>query len=91
MHGGVINEYTALLHHFLDVAQAQWVGHIPAHAGQHVFQRLVKPLGDLGQCSVDQLLAGIEHGRDCRLCLLRQNQPVVGQFELRYTSADAMP
>ena len=23
--------------------------------------------------------------------LLRQNQPVVGQFELRYTGADAMP
>jgi hypothetical protein len=43
MHGGVIHENTTLLHHLLDVAKAQGVGHIPAHAGQHHFQRIVKP------------------------------------------------
>ena len=74
MHGGVANDYTALLHHFFDMAQAQWVRHVPANAGQRDFQRVVKPLEDLVQGAVDQLLAEIKHGRDCRLCLMRQNR-----------------
>ena len=55
------------------MAQAQWVRHVPANAGQHDFQGIVKPLEDLVQGAVDQALAEVKHGRDCRLCLLRQN------------------
>ena len=49
MHGGVINENTALLHHFIDVAQAQRVGHVPAHTG-HI-KKVVKPFEDPVQCA----------------------------------------
>ena len=35
MHRGVVDKYAALLHHFLDVARAQRVGNIPAHARKH--------------------------------------------------------
>ena len=73
MHGGVVNENAALLHHFFTMAQAQWVRHVPANAGQHDFQGIVKPLEDLVQGAVDQALAEVKHGLDCRLCLLRQN------------------
>lgn len=74
MHGGVVNENAALLDHFLNMSQAQWVRHIPANAGQHDFQRVVKPLEDLVQGAVDQTIAEIKHGRDCRLRLLRQSR-----------------
>ena len=73
MYGGVINKYTALLHHFLDVAQAQRVGHVPAHAGQHHFKSVVQPLESIAQCAVDQTFAEIKHGPDCRLCLMQHN------------------
>src|SRR5450830_2113515 len=43
MHGGVINENTALVHQFLNMSQAQWVGHVPAYACEHHFQWIVKP------------------------------------------------
>jgi hypothetical protein len=56
MHRGVINEDTALLHHFLDMAKAQRVSHIPAHAGEHDFQQVVQPFEDLAQSAVNQLL-----------------------------------
>ena len=72
MYGGVVNENAALLHHFLHMSQDQRVRHIPAHAGQHDFQRIVKALQDLDQGAVDQTLAEIKQGSDCRLCLLRQ-------------------
>ena len=79
MRGGVVDENAALLRHFLDMPQAQRVGHVPAHAGQHDFQRVVKLLEDFAQGTVDQLLAQIDHGRDCHLSLTAtgsgQNQP----------------
>ena len=75
LHGRVINEYTAILHHLLDVAQAQRVGHVPAHAGQHYFKSVVQPFESLAPCAVDQTLAEIEHGPDCRLCLMQHNRP----------------
>ena len=43
MNGGVVNEDTPLLHHLLHVSQAQRVGHVPSHASQHHFQRVVGP------------------------------------------------
>jgi len=74
MHCGVVHENTALLHHLLNVAQAQRVGHVPAYAGQHDLQRIVQPFEDLAQGAIDQTFAEIKHGQDCRLCLLRQNR-----------------
>jgi len=62
------------MHHFLNMSQAQRVGHVPAHAREHDFQRVVKPLEDLGQRAVDQTLVEIKHGPDCRLCLT-QTEP----------------
>ena len=70
----VIHENTALLHHLLYVAQAQRVGDIPAHTGQHHFKWVVQPFEHLAQCAADQTLAEIKHGRDCRLCLLQHNR-----------------
>jgi hypothetical protein len=55
MHGGVIDEHAALGHHLLDVAQAQRICAIPAHAHEHHFQWVVQPLDDLAQ-SVDHRL-----------------------------------
>jgi len=34
----------------------------------------VKPFEDLAQVVVNQTLAEIKHGSDCRLCLLQQSQ-----------------
>ena len=73
MYGGVVNENAALLHHFFDMSQAQRVRHIPAHAGQHDFQRAVKPMQKLVQGAVNKALAQIKHGQDCCLCFRRQN------------------
>ena len=73
MHGGVINENTAPLHHFFHTSQVQRVGAIPAYAGDHHFQRAGKPFEDFVQGAVDQTFAEIKHGLDCRFCLLRQN------------------
>ena len=36
----LIDVNTALLHHLLDVTKAQRVGDVPAHAGEHHFQRV---------------------------------------------------
>lgn len=55
MNSGVINADTALLHHFLDVPQAQRIGRVPAHAGEHHIQRIVHAL--------DHLLQGFDHRR----------------------------
>ena len=73
MNGAVINENATLLNHIINMAQAQYVRHVPANAGQHNFQGIVKLLDDLAQGDVDQALAEVKRGRDCRLCLLRQN------------------
>ena len=74
MHRGVVDKYTALPHHFLDVAKAQRVSHIPAYAREHDFQWVVQSFQDLVQGAVDQTLAEIKHGSHCRLCLLQQSQ-----------------
>ena len=94
MNRHVIDENTALLHHLLDVPQAQRVRHIPAHAGEHHLKRVVQPFEDLAQGAVDQTLAEIEHGRDCRLCVSQQNPLVprmpavrVGVITTLYTEA----
>ncbi len=87
MHRDVIHENTALLHHLLKVAQAQGIGHVPAHAGQHHPKRVVKPFENIAQPAVDQTVAEIKHGRDCRLCLTQQNR-VDGQ---RQVSIDCRP
>src|ERR1035437_8156997 len=79
MQGGVVNKNTALLHHFLHMSQTQRVGHVPAHASQHDFQRVVEPFEHLLQGAIDQTFAKIKHGRDCRLCLLRQNHKFTWQ------------
>jgi hypothetical protein len=73
MDRGVVNENTALLHHFLDVTQTQWVGHVPPYARQHDFQRIVEPFEDLAQGAIDPTFTAIMHGADCRRSLLRQN------------------
>jgi hypothetical protein len=41
MQGGMIDEDAALGHHLFDVAKAQGVGCVPAHAQQHHFERIV--------------------------------------------------
>jgi hypothetical protein len=61
--GGVVYENATLVHHFLHMSQAQRVGNVPAHTGQHDFQWAVKPLEDLVQGAADQTLAEIKHGR----------------------------
>ena len=73
MHGRVVNENTTLLHHFFNMSQTERVGHVPAHANEHDFKWVMKPLQDFVQGAVDQTLAEIKPGRNCRLCLLRQN------------------
>jgi superfamily I DNA/RNA helicase len=74
MHSDLINANASLLHHFLNMAKAQRVSHIPAHASQHHFKRVVKPLEDLAQGAVDQTLAEIKHDSDCPSALLQHNQ-----------------
>src|SRR5450830_128735 len=80
MHGGVVNENTPLLHHLLDMAQAQRVGNIPAHANQHHFQRVVEPLENFAQGAIDQTFTEIMHGSDCPTSLLRHN-PITSPVE----------
>ena len=53
MHSSVVNDNTAFPHHFLNMGQAQRLGHIPAHARQHHFKGIVKPFEDLAQGAVD--------------------------------------
>ncbi len=76
MNRDMVHQYTALLHHVLDVAQAQRVSDIPAHAGEHHLQRIVQPFEDRVQGAVDQALAEIEHGSDCRVHLSQQNRRI---------------
>ena len=81
MNRNVVHEYTALLHHLLDVAQAQLVRRILAHADEHHLKRIVQPFQNLAKCAADQTLAEIKHGADCRLGLLQHNpvdDPAVG-------------
>ena len=49
------------------------VGYVPAHASEHDLKRVVQSFEDLAQGAVDEALAEIEHGTDCRLRLLQQN------------------
>src|ERR1022692_930743 len=50
MDSRVIDEDAALFHHLLNMAQAQRIGGVPAHADQHDFDRVVQPLDHLTQC-----------------------------------------
>ena len=59
---GVVNQSTALVHHLLNVAQAQRGGHVPSHAGEHDFQWIVQPLEDLAQGAIDQTFSEIKRG-----------------------------
>jgi transposase InsO family protein len=74
MNREVIHENAPLLHHLLDVAQAQRISRIPTHAGEHHLKLIVQPFEDLAQGAVDQTLAEIKHGPDCRLWLSQQNR-----------------
>jgi hypothetical protein len=47
LHSGVVNDNTAFPHHRFNVTQAQRIGHVPSHASQHHFQRLVAPFETL--------------------------------------------
>jgi len=77
MHSGVVHKNTAFLAIISSiVAQAQRIGHIPAHAREHHFQRVVDPFGHLAQGANNRTLAEIKHELDCRLRLLRQNRNV---------------
>jgi hypothetical protein len=49
MHGGVIDDHATLGHHLLQVAQAQRVRCVTAHAHQHDLQRVVQALEHLVQ------------------------------------------
>ena len=40
LHGSVVDDDTAFGHHLFQVAQAQRVGRVPAHAQQHDIQRI---------------------------------------------------
>ncbi|MDD3937598.1 hypothetical protein [Rhodoferax sp.] len=68
----VNHENTAFLHRLLDVAQAQQICDIPAHAGEHD-QRLVMPFEDHAQHAIDQTLAEFKLGPDRRSRLMKQN------------------
>ena len=70
----VIHENTTLLHHVFDVPKAQRVSYVLAHASEHDLKRVVQPFEVFAQGAVDEALAEIEHGQDCRLRLLQQNQ-----------------
>ena len=48
---------TPLLHHFLDVSQAHWIGGVHAFWGP-------------AQRTVDKAIAEIKHGLDCRSGLM---------------------
>lgn len=70
----MIHEYTAPLHHFFHVAEAQRLGDIPARTNEHHLERTVHPLENLTKCSVDQTLSEIKHGADCGFGLLQNNE-----------------
>ena len=53
MHSSVVNDNTTFPHHVLNMAQAERVGCVPAHARQHHFEGIVKPFEDLVQGAVD--------------------------------------
>jgi hypothetical protein len=55
VNGGVIDQHAPLGHHLFQVAQAQWIGRIPANAHQHDLQRKVQPLDHPSQGRVLKL------------------------------------
>ena len=74
MHCGVVDGNTAFPHHLFNVTQAQRIGHVPSHARQHHFQRVVQPFENFASSAIDQTFTEIMHALDCRLCLQRQNR-----------------
>ena len=73
MHCGVVDGNTAFPHHLFNVTQAQRIGHVPSHARQHHFQRVVQPFENFASSAIDQTFTEIMHALNCRFCLLRQN------------------
>jgi hypothetical protein len=67
---GQIDFDAAFGHHFLDMAKAKRIGHVPTYAGQHQVQRIVQPLQYLAQ-RVSHRHQSIEL---TNAALLRQNQ-----------------
>ena len=63
VHGAMLNENAALLHHFFRLPKTQRVGHLPTHASEYDFQWVMQPLQDFVQ-GVDQTVAEIKHGPD---------------------------
>jgi hypothetical protein len=57
-----IDQHSALGHHFLEVARAQRVGRVPAHAHQHGLQREAQPLDHPAQGRIHQLNMQWNHG-----------------------------
>jgi hypothetical protein len=49
----VIHENAPLLHHLLDVAQAQRISYIPKHSVEHHLKRIVQSFKDLEQAADD--------------------------------------
>src|SRR5450830_371687 len=64
MNGGVVNEDHSLLHHLLNVTQAQ---------------RVVEPFENFAQGAIDQPFTEIVHGPDCPRSLLRHNPGAGGR------------
>jgi hypothetical protein len=46
----MIDANVALSQHFLKIAKTQRVGHVPPHAQQHHFKRMVQPLQKPWRC-----------------------------------------
>jgi hypothetical protein len=49
MYRRVVDDHAAFLHHLFEVAKAQRIRHIPAHAREHHFQRIAHPLDHRAQ------------------------------------------
>ena len=58
MHGGEVNKYAALLHHFFQMPKAQGVSCVPTGAYQHHFQWTVQFLEYIAQLGDDR---GLDH------------------------------
>jgi hypothetical protein len=58
MDGRMVEADAALFHHFLEIAQAQTIGEIPAYAEQHDVERVAEALDD----ALEQILHGSVFG-----------------------------
>ena len=72
MHGGVIDDHAALGHHFLNVAQAQRVSGMPAHAREHHLQGGSIRLITLRSASIINIIPSSASAQVISIGLLRQ-------------------